>query len=64
MVITEKLNVRGALDSLKVKEELTLPKGEYIPSSVRSTAASLGSDTGKSFSVSVGAESIVVTRNK
>ncbi|MFQ9293866.1 MAG: hypothetical protein ACLR4B_04270 [Bacteroides fragilis] len=45
MVTTEKLNVRGALDSLKVKEELTLPKGEYIPSSVRSTAASLGSDT-------------------
>lgn len=63
METTEKINVRGAINALEIGGLLELPKGEYIPSSVRNTAASIKGDTGKTFTVSVSDELISVTRN-
>lgn len=64
MPITEKINVRGAINALEVgSAPLQLPKDEYKLSSVRATAGSITGDTGKTFSVSVIEELITVTRN-
>lgn len=64
METTEKINVRGAIAALEVgAEPLELPRGEYIPSSVRNTASSITGDTGRKFTVSVTDELITVTRN-
>lgn len=62
MKIDDKISVRGAINALSVDGELELPSKKYVPSSVRSIAASLKADTGKKFSVSVIGETIVVTR--
>lgn len=67
---TEKINVRGAINALEVGgEPLELPNAVsvggdgYKPSSVRNTASSITSDTGRKFTVSVTDEVITVTRN-
>lgn len=57
-----KINVRGELNALAVDKTLTLPKGACKASTVRFTATSLKTDTGKTFSVSVKEDTIVVTR--
>lgn len=62
MKIDNKINVRGAINALNVDGELKLSPKKYVPSSVRSIAASLKTDTGKRFSVSVADDEIVVTR--
>lgn len=58
----ERINVRGSINSLRVKGKLELPKAGLKPSYVRNAASSVASDTGKKFSVSVVGETIVVTR--
>lgn len=71
METTEKINVRGAISALGVGGQmLELPNavsvgedGGYKPSSVRNTASSVSSDTGRKFTVSVTDEIITVTRN-
>lgn len=64
MEIEEKINIRGEINALNVGEKLTLPKNGYAPSTVRSTTSSIKSDTEKSFSVSVGIDTIVIIRKK
>lgn len=64
METAERINVRGRINNLEVKgEPLVLPKGIYKPSNVRTTASSLTSDTGKTFTVSVTDDLITVIRN-
>lgn len=64
MPITERINVRGAINALEVgSTPLQLPKDDYKLSSVRATAGSVTGDTGKTFTVSVTEEIITVTRN-
>lgn len=59
-----KINVRAAIKDLEIGGlPLQLPKFNYIPSSVRSTAAIITGDTGRKFTVSVTDELITVTRN-
>lgn len=62
METVEKINVRGAINSLEVGNTLPLQRGTYIPSSVRNTAAALKIDTGKRFSVLVDNNTITVKR--
>jgi hypothetical protein len=57
-----KVNVRGEMNALGLNQSLTLPKGDYKLSVVRTTAHALKSDTGKAFSVAVGNEVITVIR--
>lgn len=62
--ITERINVRGAINALEVgSTPLLLSKIDYKLSSVRATAGSITGDTGKTFTVSVNEELITVTRN-
>lgn len=61
---TEKINVRGAINSLEIgSEPLELQKIDYKLSSVRATAGSITGDTGKTFTVTTTKYSIIVTRN-
>lgn len=57
-----KINVRGAINALRVRGKLELPTDKYIPSSVRVMASSVRTDTGKRFSVSVSEKTITITR--
>ncbi len=60
---TERINVRGAIKALEVGgNPLVLPRPDYVPSMVRSTAGSVTVDTGRRFKIEVGAETIRVTR--
>lgn len=71
METTEKINVRGAISALEIGGEPlellnAVSVGEengYKPSSIRNTASSITSDTGRKFTVSVTDELITVTRN-
>jgi hypothetical protein len=47
----EKINVRGAINALRVRQTLTLARGVYKPSTVRQTASAIKADTGKCFSI-------------
>jgi len=58
----EKLNIRGEMNALPVNGVLELPKSDYRPASVRSTAASLRENENKAFLVSVSRDLITVTR--
>lgn len=59
----ERINVRGAIRALEVGGvPLILPRPEYAPSMVRSTAGSVTVDTGRRFKVEVLMEFIRVTR--
>lgn len=60
---TERINVRGAVKALEVGgTPLILPRPDYVPSMVRSTAGSVSLDTGRRFKIEVLAEFIRVTR--
>lgn len=71
METIEKINVRAAVkglevggDSLELRNAAKFGETKgYKPSSVRSTAAIITSDTGRKFNVSVTDELITVTRN-
>ena len=55
--------MRGAIKALEVGgNPLVLPRPDYVPSMVRSTAGSVTVDTGRRFKIEVGAETIRVTR--
>lgn len=58
----EKINVRGSINALGLKKSLELPRCCYVPSYVRNAASTVKADTGKTFSVSVKEDTIVVTR--
>ena len=58
----ERINVRGAINSLEVRGKLEFPKAGLKPSYVRNAASSIAGDTGKKFSVSVADDEIVVVR--
>lgn len=58
-----KVNVRNEINSLEPESgPLILPKSHYKLSMVRSTAANITGDTGKTFSVTTVENDIVVTR--
>lgn len=61
--ISTSISVRGAINALEIDSVLVLSKRMYKVSSVRSTASSITSDTGKSFTVSASNDTIAVTRN-
>lgn len=64
MVTMERINVRGAINELGVKDEpLTLDKTLYKLSTVRATAGAITGDTGKTFSVTTEGDNIVIIRN-
>ena len=58
----KKMNIRGKMKSMKVREKLELPRTDYRPSSIRSTASSLKLDENKIFAISVDSELITVRR--
>lgn len=59
----EKINIRGAIKALEVGgEPLILPMSEYKPSTIRSTAGSITTDTGKKYKVEMMPEFVRVTR--
>lgn len=62
MELNDKISMRGAINALRIKGRVELPAGDYLLSSVRSTANALKNDTGKAFSVSKKGDTIVVTR--
>lgn len=63
METIEKINVRGTINALLVGEKpLILPRAHYVPSVIRNTAGSVTTDTGKRFTVSVGKNTITITR--
>lgn len=63
METIEKINVRGTINASAVGEKpLTLPRAHYVPSTVLNTAGSVTTDTGKRFTVSVGKDTITITR--
>lgn len=70
METVKKLNVRGAIRSLHVgSKPIELPsvasagiKNGYKPSSIRNTASSIASDTGRRFTVSVDEKTITISR--
>ena len=64
METTEKINIRGAIKALAaIGETYVFPRNEdYKPSTIRNTAASVKSETGRQFRVQVGKDSIVVIR--
>ena len=51
MIMETKVNVRGAMNTLKINEVMELPKEDYKPASIRSTAASICENEGKVFLV-------------
>ncbi|MDL1914135.1 MAG: hypothetical protein FDW93_06410 [Bergeyella sp.] len=58
-----KTSIRGSLNTLEVDETIEFPKKKYLPSSVRSSAASLKMDTGKAFNVNATPKKVIrVTR--
>ena len=58
----KRINVRGAINSLKIRGKLELSKADHKPSYVRNAASSIAGDTSKKFSVSVKGENILVVR--
>lgn len=64
MEVTEKINIRGAITSLEtVGGDFVFPRtDDYKPSTVRSTAAQIKADTGRSFRVEVKRDKITVIR--
>lgn len=59
----EKINIRGAINSLKVEGgALKFPKPLYRPSIIRSIAGQITSDSGKKFNVSASLNEIIVKR--
>jgi len=59
---TEKINIRGSINGLEPGTKLTLSRKIYKPSTVRSSAVQLKTDTGKVFTVTVTHNLIIVTR--
>lgn len=64
METTEKINIRGAIKTIeKVGDKFVFPRNEdYKPTTVRNTASSIKSDTGRRFQVEVCERTITVIR--
>ena len=62
IIMKERINVRGEIKALEINASLTLPKGVYKPSVIRSTAGTVTADEGKVFTVNITDKLITVTR--
>lgn len=66
MESTEKINIRGAIKALdKVDDKAIFPRNDdYKPTTIRNTATSVRSDTGRRFKVEVSEKEITVIRKE
>ncbi|MDR0681618.1 MAG: hypothetical protein LBG15_07215 [Dysgonamonadaceae bacterium] len=62
MEANTKINVRGTMREMGVNEVLELPRNQYRPLSVRSTATLIRENYGMAYSVTINSEKIIVTR--